>query len=114
MPKQKQEYRQEIGFMINIKEPKTPCEVGHMDWVTELPPSDEKSYNACLVIVDRYSKTTIFLPCHKDETAMDKALLLWIRVISHTGLFQNIISDTDTKFKSALWTNLHKLFGTKL
>ncbi|MBW0580931.1 hypothetical protein O181_120646 [Austropuccinia psidii MF-1] len=85
-----------------------------MDWVTALPPGGDKSYNACLVIVDRYSKTPIFLPCHKDETAMDTALLIWNRVISHTGLFKNIISDRDPKFTSALWTNLHKNLGTRL
>ncbi|MBW0528742.1 hypothetical protein O181_068457 [Austropuccinia psidii MF-1] len=85
-----------------------------MDWVTALPPGGVKSYNACLIIVDRYRKTPIFLPCHKDDTAMDTALLIWNRVISHTGLFKNIISDRDTKFTSALWTNLHKLLGTKL
>ncbi|MBW0537620.1 hypothetical protein O181_077335 [Austropuccinia psidii MF-1] len=45
---------------------------------------------------------------------MDTALLLCSRVISHTGLFKNIISDRDPKFTSALWTNLHRLFGTKL
>ncbi|MBW0508796.1 hypothetical protein O181_048511 [Austropuccinia psidii MF-1] len=85
-----------------------------MDWVTELPSSGEKGYNACLVIVDIYSKTPIFLPCHKGDTAMDTALLLWSRVISHTGLFKNIISDIECKFTSALWTNFHRLFGTKL
>ncbi|MBW0536699.1 hypothetical protein O181_076414 [Austropuccinia psidii MF-1] len=100
--------------MIHIQEPKSPWEVFHMDWVTALPPSGEKSYNACLVIVDRYSNTPIFLPCHKYDTAMDTALLLWSRVISQTGLFKNIISDRDPKLTSALWTNLHRLFGTKL
>ncbi|MBW0544066.1 hypothetical protein O181_083781 [Austropuccinia psidii MF-1] len=45
---------------------------------------------------------------------MDTALLLWRIVISHTGLFKNIISDRETKFTSALWTNPHRLFGTKL
>ncbi|MBW0460370.1 hypothetical protein O181_000085 [Austropuccinia psidii MF-1] len=85
-----------------------------MDWVTELPLSCDRSYNSCLVIVDRYRKTPIFLPCHKDDTAMDTALLLWNRVISHTGLFENIISDRNPKFKSTSWTNLHRLFGTKL
>ncbi|MBW0505341.1 hypothetical protein O181_045056 [Austropuccinia psidii MF-1] len=102
------------GLMIHIQEQKTPWEFVHMDWVTALPPSGEKSYNSCLVIVERYSKNPIFLPCHKDDTAMDTALLLWSRVSSHTGLFRNIISDRDPKFKSALWTNLHRLFGTKL
>ncbi|MBW0557955.1 hypothetical protein O181_097670 [Austropuccinia psidii MF-1] len=45
---------------------------------------------------------------------MNTALLIWNRVISHTGLFKNIISYRDPKFTSALWTNLHKLLGTKL
>ncbi|MBW0468035.1 hypothetical protein O181_007750 [Austropuccinia psidii MF-1] len=85
-----------------------------MNWVTDLPPSGDKSHNACLVIVERYSKTPIFLPCHKYDTAMDTALLLWSRVISHTVLFKNIISYRDPKFTFALWTNLHRLFGTKL
>ncbi|MBW0541360.1 hypothetical protein O181_081075 [Austropuccinia psidii MF-1] len=81
-----------------------------MDLVTALPPSGDKSYNSGLIIVDRYSKTRIFLPCHEDDTAMDTDLLLWSRVISNTGLFKNIISDRDPKFTSALWTNLHRLF----
>ncbi|MBW0494386.1 hypothetical protein O181_034101 [Austropuccinia psidii MF-1] len=85
-----------------------------MIWVTELPPSGDKSYSSCLVIVDRYRKTPIFLPCHKDYTAMDTYLLLWSRVIYHTGLFKKIISDRDPKFTSALWTNPHRLFGTNL
>ncbi|MBW0565111.1 hypothetical protein O181_104826 [Austropuccinia psidii MF-1] len=85
-----------------------------MDWVTALPPGGDKRYNACLVIVDRYSKTPIFLPCHNNDTAMDTALLIWNRVISHTGLFKNNISYRDPKLTSALWTNLHKHLGTKL
>ncbi|MBW0575923.1 hypothetical protein O181_115638 [Austropuccinia psidii MF-1] len=56
----------------------------------------------------------MFLPCHKDDTAMDTAIIIWNKFISHTGLFQNIISDRDPKFTSALWTNHHNLFGTKL
>ncbi|MBW0559918.1 hypothetical protein O181_099633 [Austropuccinia psidii MF-1] len=85
-----------------------------MDCVTALPPGGDKSYNACFVIVDSYIKTPIFLPFHNNEKAMDTALLIWNRVISHTGLFKNIISDRDPKFTSALWTSLHKLLGTKL
>ncbi|MBW0568678.1 hypothetical protein O181_108393 [Austropuccinia psidii MF-1] len=85
-----------------------------MDWITALPPGGDRSYNACLVLVDRYIKTPMFLPCHKDETAMDTAIMIWNKAIRHTGLFQNIISDRDPKFTSALWKNLHKMFGTKL
>ncbi|MBW0496650.1 hypothetical protein O181_036365 [Austropuccinia psidii MF-1] len=100
--------------MIDIKEPKYPWEVVNMDWVIALPPSGDRSYNSFLVIVERYRETPMFLPCHKNETAMDKAFLLWNRVISHTGLFRNIISDREPMFTSALWTNIHRLFGTNL
>ncbi|MBW0511321.1 hypothetical protein O181_051036 [Austropuccinia psidii MF-1] len=99
--KAKKDTGKRFGLMIHIQEPSTPWEVVHMDWVTALPPGGEKSYNACLVIVDRYSKTSIFLPCHIDDTAMDTALLISNRVISNTGLFENIISDREPKFTSA-------------
>ncbi|MBW0523681.1 hypothetical protein O181_063396 [Austropuccinia psidii MF-1] len=56
----------------------------------------------------------MFLPCNKDDTAMDTGIKIWNEVISHTGLFQNIISDRDLKFTSTLWKNLHKMFETKL
>ncbi|MBW0570636.1 hypothetical protein O181_110351 [Austropuccinia psidii MF-1] len=100
--------------MITVQEPRRPLEIVHMDWITGLPPGGDRSYNACLVIVDRLSKTPIFLPCHKDDTAMDTVLLIWNMVVSWTGIFLNIISDRHPKFTSALWTNIHKLFGTKL
>ncbi|MBW0514993.1 hypothetical protein O181_054708 [Austropuccinia psidii MF-1] len=100
--------------MIIIQEPGRPWEVVNMDWVTGLPPGGDRRYNACLVIIDRFSKTPTFFPCHKDDTAMNKDLLIWNRVVSWTGMLTKIISDRDTKFTSALWTNLHQFFGTKL
>ncbi|MBW0564979.1 hypothetical protein O181_104694 [Austropuccinia psidii MF-1] len=77
-----------LGNMIKIQEHSRPWEIVHMDWVTGLPPGD--------------------------DTAMDTGLLIWNRVVSCTGIFTNIISERDPKFTSALWTNLHQLFGTKL
>ncbi|MBW0514398.1 hypothetical protein O181_054113 [Austropuccinia psidii MF-1] len=100
-----------FGPIIHIQQPKSPWKFVHMDWVTELPPSGYKSYNACLVIVDRYSKTPIFLPWHKDDTAMDTAVLLCSRVISHTGLFKNIISDREPKSTSAFGSILTHCLG---
>ncbi|MBW0534680.1 hypothetical protein O181_074395 [Austropuccinia psidii MF-1] len=85
-----------------------------MDWVTGLPLGGDRGYNTCLLIVDIFSKTPIFLPCHKDDTAMHTVLQIWNSVVSCTGIFTNIISDRDPKFTSALWTNLHQFFGPKL
>ncbi|MBW0562462.1 hypothetical protein O181_102177 [Austropuccinia psidii MF-1] len=96
-----------LGNMIKIKEPSKPWEIVYMDWVTVLTPGGDRSYNSFLVIVYGFSKTPISLPCHKDDTAMDTALLIWNRVISWTGIFKNMISERDPKFTSALWTNIH-------
>ncbi|MBW0489220.1 hypothetical protein O181_028935, partial [Austropuccinia psidii MF-1] len=60
--------------MIKIQEPSRP-------WEIVLPPGGDRSYDAFLVIVDRFSNILIFLPCHKDDTAMDTALLIWNRVV---------------------------------
>ncbi|MBW0524700.1 hypothetical protein O181_064415 [Austropuccinia psidii MF-1] len=87
-------------MMIQIQEPNSPCEIVHMDGVTALPPVGDRSYNACLVLGDIYNKTPMFLPCHKDDTAMDIGIMIWNKAISHTGLFQNIISDRDPNFTS--------------
>ncbi|MBW0580066.1 hypothetical protein O181_119781 [Austropuccinia psidii MF-1] len=100
--------------MIQIQEPKFPQEIVHMHWVTALPTGGERSFNACLVLVERYSKAPMFLPCHKDDTDMDTAIMIWNIVIRYTALFQNILSDRDPKFTSALLKNLHTLFGTEL
>ncbi|MBW0587224.1 hypothetical protein O181_126939 [Austropuccinia psidii MF-1] len=103
-----------LGNAIKIQKPSRPWESVHIDWVTGLPPGGDRSYNSCLVIFDRLSKTPIFLPCHKDDKSMETALLIWNRVISWTFIFTNIIGDRDPKLTSALWKNIHQIFGTKL
>ncbi|MBW0515062.1 hypothetical protein O181_054777 [Austropuccinia psidii MF-1] len=65
-------------MIIQLQEPKSLWEIVHMDWVTALPPGGDRSYNSFLVLVDRYSKTPMFLPFHKDETAMDTSTMIFI------------------------------------
>ncbi|MBW0524209.1 hypothetical protein O181_063924 [Austropuccinia psidii MF-1] len=103
-----------LGNMIKIQEPSRTWEIVHMDWVTGLPPGGDRSYNAFLLIVDRFSKPLIGLQCHNNNTAMDTALLIWNRLVSWTGILTNIISDRDPKLTTALWKKFHQLFGTKL
>ncbi|MBW0543858.1 hypothetical protein O181_083573 [Austropuccinia psidii MF-1] len=65
-----------LGNMMKIQEPRGPWKIVHMDWVTGLPPGGYRIYNACLVIVEIFSKTPIFLPFQKYDTAMDTAYLI--------------------------------------
>ncbi|MBW0591264.1 hypothetical protein O181_130979 [Austropuccinia psidii MF-1] len=102
------------GLLQNIEEPKHPWETINMDWVTGLVPGGKESFNACLIIVDRFSKSMRCLPCHKEDTAMNTALLFWNNIISTCGVPMIIISDRDPKFTSEFWTNLYDILGTKL
>ncbi|MBW0592832.1 hypothetical protein O181_132547 [Austropuccinia psidii MF-1] len=54
------------------------------------------------------------IPCHKEDTAMDTALLFWNNIISTCGVPKIIISDRDPKFPSEIRTNLYDMLGTKL
>ncbi|KAI7959261.1 hypothetical protein MJO28_003052 [Puccinia striiformis f. sp. tritici] len=102
------------GLLQKINEPKNRWEVINMDFVTGLPPGGSYSYNSVLVVVDRYSKRARFLPNHKDDTAMEVALLFWNRIMAEVGIPKIIISDRDPKFTSEFWRNLHDMLGTKL
>ncbi|MBW0524312.1 hypothetical protein O181_064027 [Austropuccinia psidii MF-1] len=84
-----------------------------MDWVTGLVPGGKESFNACLIIVDRFRKSVRFLPCHQEDMAMDTALLFWNNIISTCGVPKSINSDRDSKFTSDFWTNLYDMLGTK-
>ncbi|MBW0524570.1 hypothetical protein O181_064285 [Austropuccinia psidii MF-1] len=85
-----------------------------MDCITGLVPGGKENFNSCLIIVDRFSKSMRCLPCHKEDTAIDTALLFWNNIISTCGVPKIIISDRDPRFTSAFWTSLYDILGTKL
>ncbi|MBW0498522.1 hypothetical protein O181_038237 [Austropuccinia psidii MF-1] len=53
------------GLVQHIEDPKHPWEAVNMDWVTGLFPGGKENFNACLIIVDMFSKSMRCLPCHK-------------------------------------------------
>ncbi|MBW0517743.1 hypothetical protein O181_057458 [Austropuccinia psidii MF-1] len=114
MPKGKQKTWEEVWVTSTHKEPKHPWETINMDWVTGLVPGGKENFNACLIIVDRFTKSMRCLPCHKEDTAMHTALLFWNNIISTCGVPKIIISDRDPKVTSEFWTNLYDILGTKL
>ncbi|MBW0476264.1 hypothetical protein O181_015979 [Austropuccinia psidii MF-1] len=85
-----------------------------MDWVTGLVPGGKENFNSFLDIVHRLCKSVRCLPCHKEDTAKDTALLFWNNIISTCAVPKNIISDRDPKFTSEYWTNLYDILCSKL
>ncbi|MBW0503952.1 hypothetical protein O181_043667 [Austropuccinia psidii MF-1] len=102
------------GLLQHIEEPKHPWETINMDWFTGLVPGGKENYNACLIIVDRFRKSITCLPFHKEDKAMDTALLFWNNIISTCRVPKIIISDRDPKFTYKFWTNLYGMLGTRL
>ncbi|MBW0492217.1 hypothetical protein O181_031932 [Austropuccinia psidii MF-1] len=103
-----------FDIIIQIQEPKSPWEIVDMYLVTAQPPVGDRSFNACLVLVDSYNLIPVFSLFHKYLKPMDTAIIIWNKFISHKGLFQNIIINRDPKFTSDLWINICNLSGTNL
>ncbi|MBW0582433.1 hypothetical protein O181_122148, partial [Austropuccinia psidii MF-1] len=112
--KANRKHGKKYGLLQHIEEPKHPWETINIDWVTGLVPGGKENYNACLIIVDRFSNSMRCLPFHKEDTAMETTLLFWNNIISTCGVPKSIISDRDPKFTSEFWTNLNDMLGTKL
>ena len=89
--------------------PSRPWENISMDFVGVLPKS-RKQHDYLYVVVDRFSKMCILMPCKKTITAELFFHHVWI----HFGLPTSIISDRDSRFVGNFWSNLWEMMDTKL
>ena len=80
--RENRKHGKKYGLLQHIEEPKHPWETVNMDWVTGLVLGGRENFNACLIIVDSFSKIVKFLPSNKGETAMDTAFLFCNNIIS--------------------------------
>ncbi|MBW0515039.1 hypothetical protein O181_054754 [Austropuccinia psidii MF-1] len=95
--KENRKHGKRYGLLQHIEEPKYPWENINVDLVTGPVPGAKENFNACLVIVDRFSKSVRCLTCHKEDTAIDTSLLFWNNIISTCGFPKIIIGDRDPK-----------------
>jgi len=72
-----------------------------MDFITDLPKSD--GYDTILVVIDRLTKMSHFIPCSKDLDERQFANLFMKEIVRVHGLPHDIIIDRGTLFTSDLW-----------
>ncbi|GKC12864.1 putative reverse transcriptase domain-containing protein [Tanacetum coccineum] len=80
------------------------------DFVTKLPKSSQ-GYDTIWVIVDRLTKSAIFLPMRETDP-MEKLAKMYLKeVVTRHGIPVSIICDRDGRFTSNLWRSIQKNFG---
>ncbi|RAN85981.1 hypothetical protein B5P41_31940, partial [Bacillus sp. SRB_28] len=75
-----------------------------MDFIVKLPKSRRHDY--ILVVVDRFSKMSQFIPCTESINGAGLAELLLTNVFKLHGLPDEIISDRGPQFVSKFWKHL--------
>jgi hypothetical protein len=103
------------GVLEPLPTPKRPFETITLDFITGLPPSrwHGKVYDAILVIVDAYTKWSIYIPCRKDMDAPEFAETFLERICGNFGMPKNIVSDRGSIFTSKFWSSLCFYLGAK-
>ena len=83
-----------------------------MDFIEQLPKSS--SYTAILVIVDRLTKQSIFIPTHNTITSANLAKLFILHVFSKHGVPSHVTSDCGPEFVSHFFRSLRKALDMRL
>jgi len=89
------------GLLQPNEAPDRPWKSIAMDFITDLPKSE--GYDTILVVIDRLTKMSHFIPCSKDLDARQFANLFMKEIVRLHGLPQDIITDRGTLFTSDLW-----------
>ncbi|GKE55370.1 reverse transcriptase domain-containing protein, partial [Tanacetum coccineum] len=84
-----------------------------MDFITKLPKSAQ-GYDTICVIVDRLTKSAIFVPMRETDP-MEKLARMYLKeVVTRHGIHVSIICNRDPRFASNFWRSLQKALGMNL
>jgi transposase InsO family protein len=100
------------GLLQPLPVPDRPWQQISMDFVSFN--KDKHGYDNVLVVMDRLSKESISIPCHKTTTAEEMASLFIYHIWRYFGPPDSIVSDRGPQFISTFWTEFCRLLGIKL
>jgi hypothetical protein len=109
----KAEHRHPAGLLQPLPIPEWKWETISMDFITGLPTSTKQN-DIIMVVVDKLSKSTHFIPIKSTCKAIDIASIFMKEIFRLHGMPKEIVSDRDTKFTSNFWKSLMAGLETKL
>ncbi|GKG24298.1 reverse transcriptase domain-containing protein, partial [Tanacetum coccineum] len=84
-----------------------------MDFIIKLPKSSQ-GYDTIWVIVNRFTKSAIFLPMRETDP-MEKLARMYLKEVATRHVIPiSIICDCNSRFASNFWRSLQKALGTNL
>jgi len=93
---------QPYGLSSPLELPYAPWQSIAMDFITELPVSDE--CDQLWVVIDRFTKMAHFVPLRREgKTAKDLATIFAKEIWRFHGTPTDIVSDRDSRFTSEIW-----------
>lgn len=103
---------------LQLQEPPTrPWDEVTMDFIVKLPkspdPATSNKYDSVLVIVDRLTKYSHFVPCNETITAEKLGFLVLDRLVRYHGIPTVFVTDRDKLFTSNYWKTLVAAIGVK-
>ena len=100
------------GLLQPLPIPDRPWHSISMDFIEQLPASD--GFTSILVVIDRLTKESVFIPTHDTATASDVADSFVTHVFSKHGIPLHVSSDRGSEFTSHFFRSLGSLLHMRL
>ena len=107
----KTEWKKEACLLQPFPILEKPWQCVSMDFISGFPKVE--GFGLVLVVVDRFSKYTVFISASSECLAEEVARIFVSNVVKHFGMLDDIVSDQDTRFTSRFWIELFKMWGTE-
>ncbi|GKE73276.1 putative reverse transcriptase domain-containing protein [Tanacetum coccineum] len=111
--KVKAEHQRSSGLLVQPEIPQWKWDNITMDFITKIPKASQ-GYDIIWVIIDRLTKSAIFLPIRETDPMERLARMYMKEVFMRHGIHVSIICDRDPRFASNFWRSLQKALGTNL
>ena len=100
------------GLLRQLPVPSRPWNSISMDFIEHLPTS--KGFTSILVVVDRFTKQSIFIPTYNTINSTQLAKIFVVHVFSKHGVPSHVMSDHGSEFVSHFFRSLGKALDMKL